>query len=44
MCCSVEIMEREIKRKEHKEETVEGGKDGGVEPCNHCSESTEAGR
>ena len=28
----LEIIEREIQRKEHKEETVEGGKDGGVEP------------
>ena len=32
VCVLLEIMEREIQRKEHKEETVEGGKDGGVEP------------
>ena len=28
----LEIMEREIKRKELKEETVDRGKDGGVDP------------
>ena len=32
VCVLLVIMEREIQRKEHKEETVEGGKDGGVEP------------
>ena len=32
ICVLLEIMEREIQSKELKKETVEGGKDGGVEP------------